>query len=95
MKMFSTHRILWLSGCAAAAAFLTVAQTGAKSITATGLSERHGPETYTIGLFGDTPYNTLGRAQYPALLAVRLSVRLSQSFRVAKGTTAVRLEGTI
>jgi hypothetical protein len=27
-----------------------------------------GPETYTIGLFGDMPYNALGRAQYPALL---------------------------
>jgi len=28
-----------------------------------------GPQTYTIGLFGDMPYNTLGRAQYPNLLA--------------------------
>src|SRR4029077_13083437 len=26
-------------------------------------------ESYTIGLFGDLPYNALGRAQYPALLA--------------------------
>jgi hypothetical protein len=24
---------------------------------------------YTIALFGDAPYNALGRAQYPALLA--------------------------
>jgi hypothetical protein len=31
--------------------------------------ERGGPSTYTIGLFGDMPYNTLGRSQYPALLA--------------------------
>ena len=30
---------------------------------------RHGPDAYTIGLFGDMPYNALGRAQYPALLA--------------------------
>ena len=28
-----------------------------------------GPASYSIGLFGDMPYNTLGRAQYPALLA--------------------------
>jgi hypothetical protein len=28
-----------------------------------------GPESYTIGLFGDMPYNALGKAQYPALLA--------------------------
>ena len=27
------------------------------------------PERYTIGLFGDMPYNALGRSQYPALLA--------------------------
>src|SRR5262249_30730919 len=28
-----------------------------------------GPETYTIALFGDMPYNALGKSQYPALLA--------------------------
>src|SRR5262249_12263863 len=28
-----------------------------------------GGESYTIGLFGDMPYNALGRAQYPNLLA--------------------------
>jgi hypothetical protein len=28
-----------------------------------------GGESYTIGLFGDMPYNDLGRAQYPNLLA--------------------------
>jgi hypothetical protein len=31
--------------------------------------QANGPATYTIGLFGDMPYNTLGRAQYPNLLA--------------------------
>ena len=25
--------------------------------------------SYTIGLFGDMPYNAMGKAQYPALLA--------------------------
>jgi hypothetical protein len=28
-----------------------------------------GPQTYTIGLFGDMPYNALGKSQYPNLLA--------------------------
>jgi hypothetical protein len=28
-----------------------------------------GPATYTVGLFGDMPYNELGRSQYPNLLA--------------------------
>jgi len=31
--------------------------------------DEKGRESYTIALFGDTPYNTLGRAQYPDLLA--------------------------
>src|SRR6476661_4380885 len=31
--------------------------------------DRSGPDRYTIGLFGDMPYNALGRSQYPALLA--------------------------
>jgi hypothetical protein len=30
--------------------------------------DEKGRESYTIALFGDTPYNTLGRAQYPDLL---------------------------
>src|SRR5262249_60895996 len=29
---------------------------------------RRGSAAYTIGLFGDMPYNALGRSQYPALL---------------------------
>src|SRR4029079_13531589 len=28
-----------------------------------------GPAAYTIALFGDMPYNALGRSQYPSLLA--------------------------
>ena len=32
-------------------------------------AQGRGPETYTIGLFGDMPYNALGRTQYPSLLA--------------------------
>ena len=29
----------------------------------------HEPERYSIALWGDMPYNALGQAQYPALLA--------------------------
>ena len=29
----------------------------------------HGPQRYSIGLFGDMPYGALGRSQYPNLLA--------------------------
>src|SRR5207248_346331 len=32
-------------------------------------NQERGPSVYTIGLFGDMPYNALGRAQYPNLLA--------------------------
>jgi hypothetical protein len=35
----------------------------------TSPSQGRGPETYTIGLFGDMPYNALGKSQYPSLLA--------------------------
>jgi hypothetical protein len=32
-------------------------------------SRKDGPDTYAIGLFGDMPYNAMGKADYPALLA--------------------------
>jgi hypothetical protein len=35
----------------------------------TSPGQGRGPETYTIGLFGDMPYGALGRSQYPNLLA--------------------------
>jgi hypothetical protein len=34
-----------------------------------GLASGAGPAAYTVGLFGDMPYNALGKTQYPALLA--------------------------
>jgi hypothetical protein len=34
-----------------------------------GRGDQGGQEPYTIALFGDMPYNALGRSQYPALLA--------------------------
>jgi len=38
-------------------------------VGATNDREQQSDHGYTIALFGDMPYNTLGRAQYPALLA--------------------------
>lgn len=34
----------------------------------TAADDRRGPDRYSVGLFGDMPYNAMGRAQYPALL---------------------------
>jgi hypothetical protein len=34
-----------------------------------GHDDENGPAKYTVAMWGDMPYNALGRAQYPALLA--------------------------
>jgi hypothetical protein len=47
---------------------VAVVATAALGVQA-GLANGAGPASYTIGLFGDMPYNTLGKQQYPALLA--------------------------
>jgi hypothetical protein len=54
----------------------TAIVVGATSIGVVGGHERderddrgRGPASYTVGLFGDLPYNELGRAQYPNLIA--------------------------
>src|SRR5262249_4181057 len=46
-----------------AATFLTAHAIGKQD------DNDQGSDQYTVGLFGDMPYNDLGRAQYPALLA--------------------------
>ncbi len=55
----------WLVSLASAAILATLFTTHAVGKD----DEDHGSDTYTIGLFGDMPYNALGRAEYPALLA--------------------------
>ena len=63
-----------LSAVAASAVASTTA-SGSKSATHHAHRDRErvgqhrGRESYTIGLFGDTPYGALGRSQYPNLLA--------------------------
>jgi len=48
-----------------AAVFAGIAHGGGP---ATGNDVGHGPDRFTVGLFGDMPYGALGRSQYPALL---------------------------
>jgi hypothetical protein len=49
----------------AATVWVAIAQAAGPTTPSNG----RGPETYSIGLFGDMPYNALGKQQYPALLA--------------------------
>jgi len=51
-----------LAAAAILATFLTAHAMGKDD-------DDNGPHSYTIGLFGDMPYNAMGKAQYPALLA--------------------------
>ena len=61
------------------AAFILAAAAVLAAAAYVGIARAAGPQpspdherenqTYTIGLFGDMPYNALGKAQYPALLA--------------------------
>jgi len=60
---------LTLLGVLATAAIAAVVVSVAQGAGPTTPGDGHGPETYTIGLFGDVPYNALGRTEYPALLA--------------------------
>src|SRR5258706_15238891 len=53
----------------ATAAAAAVYAASAKAADNDGREDDHASSAYTIGLFGDMPYNALGKAQYPALLA--------------------------
>jgi hypothetical protein len=60
----ATHRVLTVMCVAAVLVTRTMTVSGAKEDQG-----QRGGDNYTIALFGDTPYNALGRAQYPDLLA--------------------------
>jgi hypothetical protein len=68
---FGTRRGRRLAAVLTGAAALAVALSGgiASGAGPTSPGQGRGPETYTIGLFGDMPYGALGRSQYPNLLA--------------------------
>src|ERR1700704_1416235 len=68
MKKFRSYRGYAALGTVAAIVVMLVASHVG---VAKGIDDdaREGGEAYTIGLFGDLPYNALGKAQYPALLA--------------------------
>jgi hypothetical protein len=59
-----------LAAVLVAAAAIAVVSVGiASGAGPASPGQGRGPETYTIGLFGDMPYGALGRSQYPSLLA--------------------------
>jgi hypothetical protein len=60
---------LSLLGALAVVAITAVAVGVAQGAGPATPGQGSGPETYTVGLFGDMPYNALGKSQYPALLA--------------------------
>jgi hypothetical protein len=64
LRTSATHRILAASCMAAGVLTVAIGIPSAKED-----ESQRGGQSYTIGLFGDTPYNALGRAQYPSLLA--------------------------
>jgi hypothetical protein len=64
-----TRTKLMLSAALATAAIAAVVVGVAAGAGPTTPGQGNGPGTYTIGLFGDMPYNALGKAQYPALLS--------------------------
>jgi hypothetical protein len=58
------HRLGLLTCVAAGVLIASMSVSSAKED-----ASQRGGQNYTIALFGDTPYNALGRAQYPNLLA--------------------------
>ena len=61
----------------AAIAVATAIAIGVSVAVATGAqgsrAHANGPDAYTVGLFGDMPYNALGKAQYPAAKQIALA----------------------
>jgi hypothetical protein len=57
-----------LTLAAAAAAVLAVSVTAALADRGDSPSPARGPDHYTVGLFGDMPYNAQGKVDYPYLL---------------------------
>jgi hypothetical protein len=57
-----------LTLAAAAAAVLAISASAAPADRGDQPSPARGPDQYTIGLFGDMPYNAQGKADYPYLL---------------------------
>lgn len=55
--------------CATLAIIAVAAFAGSAKENEDHHGKAHEQESYTIGLFGDMPYNALGKSQYPALLA--------------------------
>jgi hypothetical protein len=68
MSSAAFHDRRALRRATALAATLVAVLFACRAIAKGDDDERGGADSYTIGLFGDAPYNELGRSQYPNLL---------------------------
>jgi len=70
-RSFTRRRAMRVLRFATAVAVIASAYVAVAEVPDDEESRRgdRGPSVYTIGLLGDTPYNALGRSQFPALLA--------------------------
>ena len=69
MKLRAPGTIIQLSAILASAAIIAGASYSLSAKDKDDRRDDRDDDSYTIGLFGDMPYNAMGRAQYPALLA--------------------------
>ena len=69
MRLKASGIIVQLSAIVASAAIIAGASYGLSAKDKDDRRDNDDGDAYTIGLFGDMPYNALGKAQYPALLA--------------------------
>jgi hypothetical protein len=83
--------VLLVAAVAAIVAFSAGIASGAGPASP---GQGRGPETYTIGLFGDMPYGALGRSQYPNLLADINQSRVAFSIFAATCRPAVTARAT-
>jgi hypothetical protein len=69
MSFRISRRRLAVIAALIAGAVALVAYSGIAQGSGSRAHGGHGPQRFTVGLFGDMPYNALGRAEYPNLLA--------------------------
>ena len=69
MKLRAPGTVIQLSAILASAAIIAGASYSLSAKDKDDRRDDRDDDSYTIGLFGDMPYNAMGQAQYPALLA--------------------------
>jgi hypothetical protein len=68
MKQVGTHSAVRAIVSVTTAMVLAAAYVGLAKGAGDDQDKGKGPDAYTVGLFGDMPYNALGKSQYPSLL---------------------------